>query len=499
MRIIKTHERKPEEFDAMEREWCYNAIDCCVTAEVLNALLPQLDNNTSATYAFSRELQGPALEMRLRGVLVDQFRKAEVIDEFYEKIDFLERNLERIVLDGVGLQSFNWRSNADLHTLFYDRLQIPVIKRGGRPTVNRDALERMEAYTVARPIVAHMLAMRDLAKKISVLKTEIDRDGRMRTSYNIAGTNTFRFSSSFSEFGTGGNLQNIEESLREIFIADPGFKFAKFDGAQIQSRVVGAAEYVHVSDGIYLDACESGDLHTSVAKMTWPGLPWTGDLKKDKLIASAPLYRHHSHRDACKVLGHGSNFDGQAATLSLQTKIPVTTVGDFQAKYHKAFPGHRAWRNWTEDEIRRVGTYTALGGQRRQFWGRRNDPQVIREALAYEGQATEAFIVNSAMLRIWRQTVRDELPAQLMTQEHDAVVVQYREEIEDEIIPKLLSLLPQPIELRNGRTLIVPYDCKTGWNKGDYSEKNPDGLKDYVPSDKRRRTPTRSLLDRILR
>jgi DNA polymerase I-like protein with 3'-5' exonuclease and polymerase domains len=49
----------------------------------------------------------------------------------------------------------------------------------------------------------------------------------MRTSYNIAGTRTGRLSSSFSEFGASGtNFQNIEERLREIFVADPGHKLA---------------------------------------------------------------------------------------------------------------------------------------------------------------------------------------------------------------------------------------------------------------------------------
>ena len=61
--------------------------------------------------------------------------------------------------------------------------------------------------------------MADIGKKIGVLRTGIDPDGRIRTSYNIAGTSTGRFSSSVTEFGTGGNLQNIEEALRSILIA----------------------------------------------------------------------------------------------------------------------------------------------------------------------------------------------------------------------------------------------------------------------------------------
>src|SRR5262249_45383559 len=146
MKVIRTHESRPEDLSDFEREMVYNGLDCCVTAEVLAALLPQLDAHTSATYDFSRSLQGPALGMRLRGVLVDKARKAEVIDEFHDKIDTLERQLDRIVLEGVGLPGFNWRSNPDLHTLFYGRLRIPPILRGGKPTVNRDALEKMENY-----------------------------------------------------------------------------------------------------------------------------------------------------------------------------------------------------------------------------------------------------------------------------------------------------------------------------------------------------------------
>src|SRR5215467_12315958 len=96
------------------------------------------------------------------------------------------------------------------------------------------------------------------------LKTEIDHDGRMRTSYNIAGTNSGRFSSSLSEFGTGGNLQNIEEGLRSVFIADDGMKLANFDAEQGESRIVGAIEWCLFHDGKYLDVCESEDIHTIV-------------------------------------------------------------------------------------------------------------------------------------------------------------------------------------------------------------------------------------------
>jgi DNA polymerase-1 len=498
MRIINTATIQPTDLRTQwERDQVYNGLDTCVTAEILDQLLPQLDNHTAATYRFSKDLQGPALEMRLRGVLIDKARTAEVVDEYFDKLEILQRNLERIVLEGVGLRSFNWRSNRDLHELFYDRLRIPVIKKGGRPTVNREALERMESYLVAKPIVAHIKAMRDIGKKISVLKTEIDPDGRIRTSYNIAGTSTGRFSSSFSEFGTGGNLQNVEESLRSIFIADPGMKMAKFDAKSGESYCVGAIEYNLFQDSRYLDACESGDPHTATARICWPKLPWTGSITEDKEIAEQPYYRHYTYRFMCKKLGHGSNYGGKAQTLSAQAKVPITVVSDFQPKYFSAFPAHLQWHRHVDDTLRRYGYLVSLTGRKRWFFGRRNDDSTLREAIAYDPQCSLADIVNTAMLAIWRRNI-----AILLMHDHDALTVEYPEETESEVIPLLLDALKVPIQLEHNRTLLIPYDCKVGWNRGEFNEKNnPDGLRDYEASAeaKRKRSKSLHLLDRKIR
>lgn len=492
-KIIDTSTVNPKDLSPWEREQVYNGMDCCITSEVMDCLLPQFDNITGNTYAQSLAWQGPALEMRLRGVRVDNRRRGEVIEEFYGHLQRLEDQLERIVFEGVGLPTFKWTSNPDVARLLYDVIGIPPPR--GKRSVDRTTLERLDTYIVARQIIRHLLVMRDIDKKIKVLKTELDPDGRIRTSYNIAGTNTGRFSSSFSEFGTGGNLQNIEESLRSMFIADEGCKFAKFDGAQIQSRIVGAVEWNLFHDGTYLDACETGDLHTTVATMTWPELPWTGDLKKDRAIANEPFYRHHTRRDMCKKNGHATNFDGKPDTVATQSRVPITLVIEFQRAYFKAFPAHRRWREWTARELRRTGTIVALDGRKRQFWGRRNDDDTVREALAYDAQSTEAYIMNTGMLNIWRSRIAD-----VMMHDHDALTVQYPEHLEDKIIPKLLDLLKVPIELNHNRTLLVPFDCKTGWNRGDYDKQNnPDGLKEYRPGDKRRRTPEVPILDRPIR
>lgn len=495
-KIIRTDQTSPEKLGAWERDQIYNGLDCCITSELLSILSPQLCPTTRDTYEFSKALQGPVLEMRLRGVLVDKARKAEVIEQYHDLLDRLEEQLERIVREGVGFVGFNWRSNNDLKELFYKRLRIPAQhKRGTKSaTVDRGALEKLEQYLIARPIVSHLKTMRDVGKKIGVLKTDIDSDGRIRTSYNIGGTNTGRLSSSLSEFGTGGNLQNIEDLLRSILIADLGMKMAYFDAEQGESRVVGAIEYDLFNDSRYLDACESGDLHTNVAKLVWPGLLWSGNSKLDKELAEQPYYRHYSRRFMCKKIGHGTNYAGQPRTLSEQAKVDLELIQDFQPKYFKAFPAHLRWHANVEARLLKTGTLVTLTGRKRQFWGRRNDPETLREAIAYDPQGSLADIVNQGMLQVWAANC-----VQLLMQVHDAIVVQYPQEKEDEIIPKILDLLRYPIRIRD-RDFIIPYGCKTGWNFGEFNaQSNPAGLKSYQGQDKRKRPTQMSLLDRVIR
>jgi hypothetical protein len=97
------------------------------------------------------------------------------------------------------------------------------------------------------------------------------------------------------------------------------------------------------------------------------------------------------------------------------------------------------------------------------------------------------------MLVVWRAEV-----AELLMQIHDAILIQYHEEAEDEVLPQVMSKLTQHVPLKHDRTLSLVPDIKVGWNWGNWSAENPDGLKSYVPGDKRNRSPKTSILDRII-
>jgi DNA polymerase-1 len=508
MKIINTSLLSPETMprSQTERDLIYNGLDSCVTFEIADDLLLQFDEITGPTYQLSKDLLGPILEMNMRGVLIDVDARDDLLAAYGKDLTRMERQLRRIVEEGIGISPFNWRSNPNLIQLFYEALGIPPIRKRNAhgelvPTVNRDALERLKNYLYAKPIVSHLEALRGLGKKISFLRTGIDGDGRIRTSYNIGGTRTGRPSSSFSDFGTGTDLQNVEQRLRRIFIADPGYKFCNIDLEQSDSRAVGAIEWDRLGDPRYLDACESGDLHTTVARMTWPNLGWTGDLKPDRVIADQVFYRDKTYRFTCKPLGHGTNFLGGPDELHRHTGIPVSDIKEFQGAYFAAFPAHLRWHALVESALRDYGFMVTMLGRRRHFFGRRNDRETLKQAVAFEPQSITADTLLRAILRCWRLR-----PVELLLQVHDNLLVQYPEYLEDNLVPRLLEAFKFVHILRGGRKFFIPAEAKVGWNWADADEviekqvvrTNPDGLVKYSGFDprSRQRRPIAPIMDR---
>lgn len=177
--------------------------------------------------------------------------------------------------------------------------------------------------------------------------------------------------------------------------------------------------------------------------------------------------------------------------MEQHTKIPKSEIGDFQRNYFRSFPAIPKWHDLVARTLYTDGYLVSLMGRRRWFFGRRNDDSTIREAIAYDPQGSVGDILNQGMLRVWWLN-----KCQLLMQIHDAILVQYPEEKEDEILPEILKTILVPVPLRFQRTLLIPAEAKTGWNWGTVSPDNPDGLLTYKGHDKRERHPSVGLLDR---
>lgn len=448
----------------------YCGLDCAVTWEV-HAELNRLFNQPPAIYSFERALQGPYLEIMQRGFRVDQFARSEGCRDLTGRIAALQETLNEFAQACWG-RPLNPRSPDQLKKFFYSELGLPEVRisqKGERKvSTNREALEKLEeSYLHARPIISCILAIRDLGKQLSVLDTEIDSDGRFRTSYNIAGTETGRPSSSSNAFGTGGNTQNIAPSLRYIFVADPGWKLCVIDLEQVEARDVGWFCGVLFGDWRYLNACEAGDLHTANAKLTWKELPWTGEAKADRKLAERPFYREFSYRDMAKRGGHLSNYMGTAWTMARVLKIPQAIADEFQQRYCRgkrdetAYPCISDYWGWIAEQLQTTNCLTTPFGRERHFFGRPGDDTTLREAIAFLPQSTTADRMNLGLWRVWKHMPQ----IQLLAQTFDSITFQYREG-DDGVIPEALARIKVELRAPNGRSYVVPGEAKIGWNWG---------------------------------
>lgn len=489
-----------KELSSDEASWIYNGLDCCVTAEVYNELSEEINSQSTPqevrdTYNFALRKLAPIIEASLRGTRIDEGERQRTLKQLQEKLDGLDRKFQRLCR-GVFDTEINWRSPLQLKTMFYGSLGLKERrKRNAKgqyvPTVNEEALEHFKVYLHAQPFARFILAMRELSKAIGFLKTEIDPDGRMRTSYNIAGTNTGRLSSRMSDFGTGTNVQNVDRSLRKPFVADPGFYLVNIDLEQADARNVGAIlwnlflesdgpEYA----GAYLDACESGDLHTKVCEMAWPNLEWPEDPGRWKEFCDGIiLFGQDSYRQVAKKLGHGTNYYGTPRTMAMHTKSPTYIIEGFQRNYFAAFPAIPAWHNWIIAELKRSSTLYNLFGRRRIFFGRAEDADTHRKAIAYAPQSSTGEEIDRGWYQVWSHFGKE---VQFLNQVHDSLLLQVPRTEAADLIPEILKVMQVDLELKGGRIFTVPLEAKTGWNWGDFNPKeNPYGLKKWKGAEDR--------------
>ena len=295
-----------------------------------------------------------------------------------------------------------------------------------------------------------------------------------------------------------------------MFIADPGWKLCGIDLEQAESREVAWLCGTLFGDWSYLDACLSGDLHTTVCRMAWPGIGWPDDARAARALADTPYYRHLSRRDLAKKLGHGSNYYGTPPTMAKHARLPTSVTAKFQHAYFRAFPGIPRWHRHTAQMLQQGRAITNVFGFTRHFFGRPDDDTTLREAIAFSPQSATGIRLNLGLYRVWK-----EMPeVRIIAQVHDALYFLYREEEEDRVIRKALRLIDFPMrDPASGRVYTVPGEAKVGWNWGNYvgeqdvkkaldrgaepPRANPDGLRKYklgVPDGRQRL----SIMDRIL-
>jgi DNA polymerase I-like protein with 3'-5' exonuclease and polymerase domains len=226
--------------------------------------------------------------------------------------------------------------------------------------------------------------------------------------------------------------------------------------------------------------------------MAWQYLEWGTEASGFRRVADQIAYRTLSYRDLAKKLGHGTNYYGLPPTMAKHTKVDRPLIEDFQKNYFQAFPAigsfdkhdHTTphWHNRVRHQLRDVGSITTLLGRRRGFFGRWNDDETLRAAIAYEPQSLTADEINTGIHALFRAKKVD-----LLIQVHDSILTQIPEDQENELVPWALETLKTPIDLKQGRRFTVPTEAKVGWNWADANDENPDGLIKWKGGDLRSR------------
>lgn len=199
--------------------WKYNCTDTAKTfeiAQVLKTLVKTLGLEAQAEEQM--DFWRVANEAARKGVNYSNREREQIkkeLSEVGEKIsDFLLNCMPEDLRFAPSGKP--WYSSPQ-HTafIFYKVLKIqPVLHRKTKqPTTDAtsiDTLKKRAPYL--RSCLEALTQMRSIGVyEKNFLSTYTGYDGRMRCHFDIAGTTTFRWSSSTNGFGEGGNLQNIPE------------------------------------------------------------------------------------------------------------------------------------------------------------------------------------------------------------------------------------------------------------------------------------------------
>jgi DNA polymerase len=199
--------------------WLYNCKDVVYTYEDMESLESALEQvGLREQYQFLMDLHEPVLSMMLRGTKFDVAQKQVLSLELWDTmIQYEERFNTMFPHNGISPKSKSpwWNSPQQLKKLLYEQCGLPVQrnKKTKRPSTDDDSLEALKTkQPLLRPLFQAIQEYRSLGVfKNNFLDTPIEKDGRIRCSFGICGTETFRFSSSSDAFGYGTNLQNISK------------------------------------------------------------------------------------------------------------------------------------------------------------------------------------------------------------------------------------------------------------------------------------------------
>jgi len=491
-----------------EDHWVYNGKDTCVTFECANAqnhlLSRQPTKGPEEHNKFNTQLLYPFAYMSVAGTRFDKEKLQAYLSDCNTYRELLQSKLNSL----VGFD-FNVKSPKQKSNFLYVTLGLPIQYTGWgpkrKPTTNELALLKLKNQC-DDPSLGVLLELIAVRTRISDCgKLTCDPDGRIRCSYNIAGTDTDRLSSSEFLTGAGTNLQNVtngdssypkthvlSRSLREFFVPDNGFDFFQADLSGADSWTV-AAECAEAGDSSMLDDLLFGLKPAKILMVMLDHLEAGGDLNtinslpRSVLKEKCRLVNSDDWRYLCmKKIQHGTNYDAQAETIQQiifkdsggTILLPLHLAKRYQTLYLLRYPGLRKRREWIIGQLTQHGFLTAASGKTRRFYklrkGQKLDNNLIRTALASVPQHNTTYLTNRALHNLYFDPRNRHHSGNLFVQPlitiHDALAGQWPQAMRAQAQDFLHSHFSNPVKI-SSTLLTIPFEG--GWGESWYDTKNP--------------------------
>jgi DNA polymerase-1 len=421
----------------VERAAEYSAEDSDVSLQLHRTLWAQLEQLPRLRQLYE-EIEQPLvpvlLDMEHLGVLVDTAMLRKQSHEIAKSL----LTLEQAAHAAAGV-AFNLDSPKQLQEILFGKLGLPVSRKTatGQPSTAEDVLEELAGdYDLPRIILEY----RGLAKLKSTytdkLPGQVDpRTGRVHTSYHQAVAATGRLSS------TDPNLQNIPvrtaegRRIRQAFIAPPGQVLMAADYSQIELRIM-----AHLSgDASLLRAfAEDRDIHQATAAEVFGLEP--GSVTADQ-------------RRAAKAINFGLIYGMSAFGLARQLGIDRGAAQQYVDLYFDRYPGVKRYMDDTRGMAREQGFVETVFGRRLYLPDIRSRNQGLRQyaersAINAPMQGTAADIIKRAMITVHDWLGRERVPARLVMQVHDELVLEVQEDAVETVERGLRERMTAAADLR---------------------------------------------------
>lgn len=445
-------------------------------------------------FEFDMALQEPVFYMMQTGIRVDRERKAVLEAEYRSRWGVEQNRLNNVV--GYEL---NANSPKQVIKCLYKDIGLPPRRRRGKYTTEENVLRSLLSYCENKVVelktdrgrrkwltgylaIMGILKVRSVRKRISSYLSDVDSkgkpapkvdpDGRMRTTLSVGGTETGRFSSSKTLWGTGCNLQTIPPELRHMFVASEGMELAEIDLNRGESWV-----YSHLSEDpemmrIHL---EGGDFHAETASAISDvfgerrSVEWIVEHKHDEARKLRYVGKKVNHASAYR---EGPLTGAESVNLEADDTGITVTVGQFKKALHRwrrKYIGIEGWWSEIERQLSVDRKLITPFGRIRVFFSQWGD-DLFKEATAYVPQSTSVDYLNRGLLAVWFKLVKPGFHGlRLLHQNHDSILVEYEADKRDIVLPAIMELLWYEMEIK-GHRFVIPVESTFGRNWGELVE-----------------------------